>query len=325
MMMTLTTQMLNDQTKPKGFKIPPSISQLKDAKVWKKLWYRMHVKRKMCFIVIVGRPGSGKSVLGIEIASRLDIGSKKDVSRFKPDHFTLGPLQLLEKIKSRFPYGTFLLNDDAGLTADSREAMSTINRTLSKVLQSCREDKHLGIILTLPFFDMLDKNLRSLADVVIVVKDWDANTKITKFKFYWVDRHPLYGKTYYKRPKRTVKTKHPDGALIVTKNPIDEMRIKVKYWDVIEECRKRKLAYLDNEYADFYREMLSKVKKKTFNENFEIACKRIDRYTFTDAEGKLDIDSTLILTDPELGVRAQADAARIAKTLRRRLDAGQKV
>ena len=123
-------------SKIKGFKIPPTIYSRPYGHIFANLWYRMHVKKKMCFMVFLGDPGVGKTVLATEFAMLLDRPEKRDVSRFTPDNFTLGPLQLMQKINEKHPKGTFFVNDDAGLTAGARDALSLINKTMSKVLKT---------------------------------------------------------------------------------------------------------------------------------------------------------------------------------------------
>lgn len=319
--------MINMRTKAMTIKTkhpyrPLALKEAPNPEVWKKLWYRMHEHNKMVLIVIVGKPGIGKTWLAVSLGMLLDRLPYTHVTRFKPSHFALGPLEFMEQIKGKHPKGSMFVNDDAGLTADAREALSLVNKTLSKVIQSCREGKNYGLILTLPSFTMLDKNIRDLADVIIEVHGWDTDTNESIFKFHWLSLNPMIGKRYHQRPMGKVSVEHPDGMNYNTAEKIDQLRMPMGDKYLIEACKKKKLAYIDQEYSDFYRELLNRTKRRTYADKLALAKERIDQYTFTDEKGNIDIDTGLIYADRELNITNPVDSSKIAKTLRRSLIVG---
>ena len=107
---------------------PPAIQNSPNAWLLKPIYSDVHTKRQHCPMVIVGRPGSGKSWLALTLATT-----------FYPDFdpltgvvFTAGDFAKL--VAEKLPKGFAIIIDDAGLTAASTDAMTKEVKAISKTM-----------------------------------------------------------------------------------------------------------------------------------------------------------------------------------------------
>lgn len=102
------------------------------------------------FFLIDGEEGVGKSVLGQQVAKTLDPEFNIDKIVFTADQF-------IQKIKDpNTKKGDCILLDEAFSAANSRSALSEVNKSLIAVATEMRQ-KNLFIIIILPSFFDLDK------------------------------------------------------------------------------------------------------------------------------------------------------------------------
>lgn len=289
-------------------KLPPLLRRLPNYKIWRKIWKSLHYRNKMFSCVIVGKTGAGKSWLSIAIAQALD-RTKGSGSRFKQENITFGANQFAEAVNRDQPKGGFIIVDDAGLSLYSREALNREVVNLSKIFQSVRF-KNRGIILTLPSWAMLDKNVRRLTDAYIEVLDWDQSTKETIFKFQWVYASPL-GDTIYRRyPVRKIESSTRIGFQFNTTERQLQSTFPIASKSLLNLYEKRKEKFMNNMYQRFETEMKAgkrysyvDVMKKVFDNK--------DKYT-RKINGVDRVEPLLLLTDKDLGVRSEAFANKIA-------------
>jgi len=106
-----------------------------------------------CFIVVVGKERRGKSTLAIQIAHFLTKG------KLKTENICMDMTEFTSQLQST-KKGDVIIFDEAGTNLYSREAMTTINRTLTKAFMVSGL-KNIAIILCLPSFFSLDTYIRT--------------------------------------------------------------------------------------------------------------------------------------------------------------------
>lgn len=98
--------------------------------------------------VIDGEEGSGKSVLAQQIAKKLD-------PNFNIDNICFNADQFIERLKKAPKYSCIVL-DEAFSSANSRSALTEVNRSLIGVATEMRQ-QNLFVIIVIPSFFDLDK------------------------------------------------------------------------------------------------------------------------------------------------------------------------
>jgi ABC-type antimicrobial peptide transport system ATPase subunit len=101
-------------------------------------------------IGIDGREGSGKSVLAQQLAVELDPNFNIDKIAFNADKF----MRMIKDPARK--KGDCIILDEAFLSANSRSAMSTINKSMVGLATEMRQ-LNLFVIVVLPSFFDLDK------------------------------------------------------------------------------------------------------------------------------------------------------------------------
>jgi len=99
-------------------------------------------------MVIDGEEGSGKSVLAQQVARRLD-------PKFCIDNICFNADQFIERLKKAPKYSCIVL-DEAFSSANSRSALTEVNRSLIGVATEMRQ-RNLFVIIVIPSFFDLDK------------------------------------------------------------------------------------------------------------------------------------------------------------------------
>lgn len=114
----------------------------------------LHVKKKVLtkdedyFFALDGDEGSGKSVLGLQIAKFIDPSFCMDRVVFNAKDFQDSVLSAKK--------GQVVLFDEAFRGLSSRGALSEINKLLVALMMECRQ-KNLIVIIVMPSFFLLDK------------------------------------------------------------------------------------------------------------------------------------------------------------------------
>lgn len=141
--------------------------------------------------VVDGNEGGGKSSLAIQCAYYLDPTLSLDRVTFTPEEFTSAIRKANKKQAVIF--------DEAFCGLSSRATMSSVNRTIVRLLTEIRQ-KNLFVFIVLPTFFDLDKYValwRSRALLHVYVK----NFKRGQFEFYSSEKKKnmyVHGKKLYK-------------------------------------------------------------------------------------------------------------------------------
>ena len=99
-------------------------------------------------MVVDGEEGSGKSVLAQQLAKELD-------PRFDIDDICFNADQFISRLKNS-PKNSCIILDEAYSSANSRAALSEVNRSLISVATEMRQ-RNLFVIIVIPSFFDLDK------------------------------------------------------------------------------------------------------------------------------------------------------------------------
>lgn len=158
----------------------------------------VRVKDKNRLIAITGETGSGKSNIGISLASMID-------AKFSVDHIVFDSEDFLNLLKSgKLRKGSVVVWDEAGVGMGAREFMTVINRVLSTVTQTFRH-LNLVVIFTLPYLSFLDKSTRILIHINIETKVIYYKEEVAVCKWFNLQYNPRAdngrGKMYYHYPR----------------------------------------------------------------------------------------------------------------------------
>jgi len=174
------------------------------------IYRNIHSKRQHFSLVVVGKPGSGKSYLSIYIAWLFypEIDVRKSVV------YSAG--ELAQLVSENLPKGFPIIIDDAGLTVGSVDAMTKEVKSIGKILQSIRS-RNLVIIVNLPNFFLLAKNVRTLIDYYAEPTKVNREQEICHAKFRILKINPLSGVVYRYSPVTLEKSEHWTGYTKLSK------------------------------------------------------------------------------------------------------------
>lgn len=165
--------------------------------IGKRKVYDLQVENTSNFILKNGlvSHNSGKSYVGLRIFESITkiLGQKLKMENicFSPIHF----MQQINKGSKR----EVLLMDEAGIGINARQAMSRFNIIFGSLMQSVRFRNNV-IIFTVPDMNFVDKQVRGLMHFILRSHSINHSKKRSQFRIYMVEKNPLSGKIYYKRP-----------------------------------------------------------------------------------------------------------------------------
>lgn len=131
--------------------------------------YRQRVRQNRDLTILISdynlERGSGKTTLALRLAAAMD----RTDEGITTNKATLSPEELIESY-TREPEGSALVLDEAEAGASNRRSMSSVNEALRKLISMGRvEEKYT--LLTTPGGHMIDKDVRAMADVWILVTE----------------------------------------------------------------------------------------------------------------------------------------------------------
>jgi predicted XRE-type DNA-binding protein len=148
--------------RPVYVQLPPNHPLVKLRQMWAE---RRSQDRDMKVIVTArdSATGTGKTTLAVALSKYFDGNG------WSADKATLSPQEYVDKYTELEP-GSVLLGDEAEQMADPRRAMTEQNVTLTQYWATMRQWR-VSTIVTLPSPTMIDKRLKELMDVRIVVRE----------------------------------------------------------------------------------------------------------------------------------------------------------
>lgn len=151
-------------------------------------------------VIIDGKEGAGKSVLGQQVAAFLDVDHKIDLATqmcFSPEQFNKAVLTLKK--------GKAVIWDEARSGLNRRRAMNDTNIEIVDMLAECRQNNLFLVIIMPTFYDM-DLNVavhrtRALIHVWYLWNEKKPEKPLVRgfFRFYNEDgKQALYTNKYYR-------------------------------------------------------------------------------------------------------------------------------
>lgn len=258
---------------------------------------RIKQRKQNCLILIVGDPGTGKSLLALRIAERLDPTFTHNNVRerviVEPEQFAK---ILDEKGESRLEAGSVVIIDEAGAAAlGARDWYSVGNKMISRILQTFRY-RQIILIMTVPNMSFIDIHGRKLVNYLIETTKINFKERKTLARVWKLDFNTARGdgEPYRKR----FRTRDEFGEIVILNRLwFDRAGIKLvhayeKYANEFKEGIAQK-AFMD----------LARVKeinnKKEFNvkEVAEQVLANIEKYTRKNG----NIDKRMIEVDFGIG------------------------
>lgn len=279
---------------------PKTIQQHRDGWLWGKIWYAVHHEKKMFTGIFCGNRGAGKSYSQGDLSYLLDRG-KDDIPRFSIERTCYSPSQFAEWVaKEDLPKGTVVSLDDAGLSLYSKESLTKVAIQLGKVFQTMRY-KELIVLMSLPYFSMLESHARKFANLYIEIFDRDNkhNENLAKLQIIQGDyfsgeiyRHNIYRYKKILHPKFNIEYNIPDDNIFKFSKPNIKWihpyeKNKREYLNWWNSHNARQLKALEDKEVD----ALRKVERPKFNQALDMIRARIKEFT----NDKNVIDPALIM------------------------------
>lgn len=203
--------------------------------------------------IMVGKPGSGKSVSVIKMAFDLDPTFTLERVCYNLDDF----LKLLDEgdSKGKLHAGSVIVFDEivTDQGAESRGAMTKTNKIMNYITASFRA-RRLIVFYCLPSLTQLDKNIRDInVTGIFEVISKDINAKKNLCKFQWCSYDAKTQKVFQIFPRLV-----SESGMIYK---IDSIWIGIPSKEIIKEYKKKKMEYLGKNISR-WREISKKVTKK---------------------------------------------------------------
>lgn len=191
---------------------------------------------KNVIFILFGELGSGKSMALLSLALSCSKWIAKIKGGVPTDYFSMDnvavidPEVLGQRLENMKQFGVYLL-DDFGSAFDARSFMSTENKSLSHILQTCRTSQNI-ILVSAPHGAMLDVNLHRLAQYYAEVSESHHAAGITIIKVLKTKSDFRQGKI-----KRIYTTKKGVSAMRYF-STLPPENIKIEYDKIREENAK---------------------------------------------------------------------------------------
>lgn len=155
--------------KPSSWKEPATFAPMEPVTTLKGDFERFgeRLRSTSSIVLIAGRRGSGKSVLGFRVLENITAKTQRPAYVIGVKQSVLPKwiesVDALEQVKN----GGVVLVDEGAVTFSSRDAMSKKNKELGKLLAIARH-KDLTLLLITQNTGMIDKNVLNLTDTILL-------------------------------------------------------------------------------------------------------------------------------------------------------------
>ena len=152
---------------------------------------RVNNQNRNFICIVVGPTGSGKSYACLTFADKLTGGT------FNIKNVCFGAREFIDRVSSpETKKGSVLIFEESGISIDSRNFYTSVNKTLSYVFEVFRTD-NIVLFLNVPNITFVDKKIRELCHAVIEMKKVDYKKEISYGSLKFTKNSGLGGKTYH--------------------------------------------------------------------------------------------------------------------------------
>jgi len=232
--------------------------------LYKEIHQRIYKRRQNILILIVGSPGTGKSLLALRIAEKLDptftLENMKERVVIEASQFSK---LIANEDETKLERGAVFIVDEMGASMGNRDWYTIGNKMVSLILQTFRY-RQLIMIMTVPNMSFIDVSARKLIDVLIETKKIDFNTNKTKARVWKLQFNKISGEATPFRQRFRIKDEL--GETVVLDNMwFDRCDIKMAH-SYEKFSREFKQSMAEKALANILRSQ-AKVDKKS---NFDI-------------------------------------------------------
>jgi hypothetical protein len=193
-----------------------------------------------------GDRGAGKSSNLVRKGYDMQVDDD-DNHTFTMENVCFTASQFKMALQKDFAPGTVICLDDAGLALFNRDALTRIVKEISKSLMTIRH-KNPIIIMSLPFFNMLEVSARMFADLYIEIVDRDYDTNENLVKVSYIKKDYWEGNIWRPTMMKHTNVMHAKFG-VAFKTPAKEFyRIKkapVALWHAYEKYKEQELGKWD--------------------------------------------------------------------------------
>jgi nicotinamide riboside kinase len=176
---------------------------------------RIRNKHQNVLILIVGDPGTGKSLVALKIAQRLDPTFTMENIRervvVEPEQFS----QLIaEDGDSKLEPGAAVIIDEAGAAAlGARDWYSIGNKMISRILQTFRY-RQIILIMTVPNMSFIDIHGRKLINYLIETNKVDFENLRTEARVWKINFNKISGDSEPYRERFRIKDEFGETVIL---------------------------------------------------------------------------------------------------------------
>lgn len=224
-------------------------------------------QNKNCNIVIVGKPGSGKSWACLRVGERI---ANKDRERFNINHVFFNKKQFMQYMGLELPIGSVGVFEEVGVNYSSRKYHE--NTHMDIIMQTMRYKRRV-LIMNVPDISFIDKRGRHLIDAIFKM-DSTINLKknLSKMTPYFQENdglgfikkgYPLLdgmlvSEVFVNRPSKTLRQEYERRAKQY-KDGLNKKQLELQEMKDRLLSEKARLEYLErkmtrNENYDQYQE-----------------------------------------------------------------------
>lgn len=200
---------------------------LKEGDILNGIISRRFSSNQNILLGVIGKTGSGKSWSCLKIC---ELWYKEKFKKpFPVDNCCFSIEQLMERlVNGKLQRGELLIIEEGGVNLGSLDFQNKLQKAFTYVLQSFRS-MNIGILINLPYFSMLNKNVRLLMHILLKTIEIKNNKAV--LKIHHLQYNQQTGKLYNHRPQIMI-----DGCY----EPVDFITYSPASKELIDSYEERK-------------------------------------------------------------------------------------
>jgi len=183
----------------------------------------VYKRKRNALIAICGSVGTGKSYIALRIAEQLDTSFTAETLK---DRLILSPEQFMKIItrdKNKLKTGSVIIIDEASTQMYNRQWSSMNNQMINYILTTFRH-RRLVCIMTTPYLDFLDSNVRRLFDYFVEATKVNFKLNQSAAKVYKLSYNKMKADKSFKKYFR--QKRDSEGRRIGSR-----VRLKILWFD----------------------------------------------------------------------------------------------